>query len=249
MIQNQKSISGWYFLLTVAVVMSFVIVETLTAQEVFVQTGFEEFAVGDPPDDWEAIGGDFEVTKDTVKTDKQALAILGGGDGDGLGIPIETDNPLISAEFWIYVEGGGRSLNIKFASADNIGENNGCTYINWNADMVRLYDGAAWQPIGEFETDTWKYVRIIADVEKSEFSFASGDSRDDALKAKAEDGLPFRNPALGPTAKWFAFYVWGMASPAYFDDLLVYEGADALDLAVDPIQKLTTFWGHVKHGF
>ena len=249
MIQNQKSISGWYFLLTVAVVMSFVIVETLTAQEVYVQTGFEEFAVGDPPDDWQAIGGDFEVTKDTVKTDKQALAILGGGDGDGLGVAIETDNPLISAEFWIYVEGGGRSLNIKFASADNIGENNGCTYINWNADMVRLYDGAAWQPIGEFETDTWKYVRIIADVEKSEFSFASGDSRDAALKAKAEDGLPFRNPALGPTAKWFAFYVWGMTSPAYFDDLLIYEGADALDLAVDPIQKLTTFWGRVKHGF
>ncbi|MDE0553056.1 MAG: hypothetical protein OXI24_02485, partial [Candidatus Poribacteria bacterium] len=83
----QKSISGRYLLLIVAVVMSFVVVEMLTAQEVFVQTGFEEFAVGDPPDDWEAIGGDFEVTKDTVKTDKQALAILAGADGDGLGVP------------------------------------------------------------------------------------------------------------------------------------------------------------------
>lgn len=234
--------------LIIAIVLTFALCEAAVAQEVFVRTGFEEFAVGDPPDDWEAVGGQFEVSKDTVKTDKQALAILGGADGDGLGIAIETDNPLISAEFWIYVEGGGRSLNIKFASADNIGENNGCTYINWDADMVRLYDGGAWQPIGEFETDTWKYVRIIADFEKSEFSFAFGDSRDDALGAKAEDGLPFRNPALGPTAKWFAFYTWGMAAPAYFDDLLVYEGADALDLAVDPNQKLTTFWGQVKRG-
>ena len=232
----------------VAIALSFVIVQITIAQEVFVQTGFEEFAVGDPPKDWEAVGGNFEVTKDTVKTDKQALAILGGADGDGLGIPIETDNPLISVEFWIYVESGGRSLNIKVASADNFGENNGCTYINWNADMVRLYDGAAWQPMGDFETDTWKYVRIIADVGKSEFDFASGDGRDDALSAKAEKGLPFRNPALAPTAKWFAFYVWGMTSPAYFDDLLVYEGADPLDLAVDPSEKLTTFWGQVKRG-
>ena len=40
-----------------------------------------------------------------------------------------------------------------------------------------------------------------------------------------------------------------MTSGAYFDDLLVYEGADALDLAVDPIQKLTTFWGQVKREF
>ena len=246
MIYDERSVFVKWPLLVIVIALNFVIVQMATAQEVFVQTGFEEFTVGDPPDDWEAVGGDFEVTKDTVKTDKQALAILGGADGEGLGIPIETDNPLISAEFWIYVEGGGRSLNIKFASADNIGENNGCTYINWNADMVRLYDGAAWQPIGDFETDTWKYVRVIADFDKSEFEFASGDSRDDALGAKAEDGLPFRNPALGPTAKWFAFYVWGMTSPAYFDDLLIYEGADALDLAVDPSEKLTTFWGHIK---
>ena len=246
MIYDKYGVFVKWLLWGVVIALNLVIVQMASTQEVFVQTGFEEFAVGDPPEDWEAIGGDFEVSGDTVKTDKKALAILGGADGDGLGIPIETEDPIISAEFWIYVEGGGRSLNIKLASADNIGENNGCTYINWDADMVRLYDGAAWQPIGEFETDTWRYVRIIADFEKSEFSFAAGDSRDAALGAKAEDGLPFRNPALGPTAKWFAFYVWGMSSPAYFDDLLVYEGEEALDLAVDPARKLATFWGHIK---
>ncbi len=248
MIQDKRTAFVKYILLVIAIALSFVIVQITTAQEVYVQTGFEEFAVGDPPKDWEVTGGGFEVAKDTVKTDKKALAILGGANGDGLGVPIETDNPIISVEFWIYVESGGRSLNIKVASADNIGENSGCTYINWDADMVRFFDGAAWQPIGDFETDTWKYVYIIADVGKSEFEFASGDSRDDALGAKAEDGLAFRHLALAPTAKWVVFYVWSMTSPAYFDDLLVYEGADPLDLAVDPSEKLTTFWGQVKRG-
>lgn len=248
MVQDRYTVLAKYLLLVIAVALNFVLVQITIAQEVYVQTGFEEFPVGDPPKNWETNGGDFEVTKDTVKIDKQALAILGGADGNGLGIPIETDNPIISVEFWIYVESGGRSLNIKVASADNIGENNGCTYINWNTDMVRLYDGAAWQPIGDFETDTWRYVRIVADFDKSEFEFASGNDRNDALNAKAEDGLAFRNPALGPTAKWVVFYLWGMTSPAYFDDLLVYEGADPLDLAVDPNGKLATRWGQIKHG-
>ena len=237
-----------HFMLCLTVILSITLIKTAAAQEVFVRTGFEEFATGNPPKDWEVIGGDFEVSGDTVKTDKKALAILGGGDGDGLGIPIETENPIISVEFWVYIEGGGRSFNLKVASADNIGENNGCTYINWDAGVVRLYDGGAWQLIGDFETDTWKYVYIVADVGKSEFDFSSGDDRDDALGAKPEKGLAFRNAALGPTAKWFAFYTWGITVPGYVDDLLVYEGADVLNLAVDPNEKLTTFWGQVKQG-
>ncbi|MYC78558.1 hypothetical protein F4X10_22570 [Candidatus Poribacteria bacterium] len=248
MIQEARITFYKYILLTLVVVLSFAVVNTTIAQEVYMQTGFEEFTVGKLPDDWEVAGGQFEVTKDTVKTDKKALAILGGGDGDGLGVPIETENSLISVEFWIYIESGGRSFNLKITSADNIGENTGCTYINWNADMVRLYDGAAWQPIGDFETDTWKYVRVVADVDKSEFDFYVGNNRNDALGAKAEKGLPFRNAALGPVAKWVVFYVWGMTAPGYVDDLLIYEGEDPLDLAVDPNGKLATLWGQVKHG-
>ena len=198
MINCTKQITFFkYSLLTCIVFFNLVVVEIAISQEVFVQTGFEEFATGNPPKDWEVIGGDFEVSGDTVKTDKKALAILGGGDGDGLGVPIETENPIISVEFWIYIESGGRSFNFKVATADGIGENNGCTYINWDAGIVRLYDGAAWQLIGDFETDTWKYVRIIADVDKSEFDFYVGDDRNDALGAKPEKGLPFRNAALG----------------------------------------------------
>ncbi|MDE0401251.1 MAG: hypothetical protein OXL96_25930 [Candidatus Poribacteria bacterium] len=235
-----------HFMLYLTVILSITLAKTAVAQEVFAQTGFEEFAVGNLPKDWEVIGGDFEVSGDTVKTDKKALAILGGGDGDGLGVPIETENPIISVEFYVYIEGGGRSFNLKVATADGFGENNGCTYINWDAGIVRLYDGGAWQLIGDFETDTWKYVYIVADVGKSEFDFAVGDDRDDALGAKPEKGLPFRNAALGPVAKWVAFYTWGITVPGYVDDLLVYEGADALDLAVNPSEKLTTFWGQIK---
>lgn len=223
-----------YLMLAIAVVLNLALVKTAMGQDVYVQTGFEEFAAGNPPDDWEFTGGDFEVTRDTVKTGKKSLVILGGADGDGLGAPIETENPIISVEFWVYVEGGGRSFNLKVASADNIGENNGGTYINWDAGIVRLYDGAAWQPIGEFETDIWKYVRIIANFDKSEFDFYVGDRRDAALAAKPEKGLAFRNA------------VWGMTAPGYVDDLLVYEGAEPLNLAVDPGGKLATFWGEIK---
>ena len=249
MIQDKRIAFYQYILLTLVVVLSFAVMKSTIAQEVYLQTGFEEFAVGNPPKDWEIIGGDFEISGDTVKTDKKALAIMGGGDGDGLGVPIETENSIISVEFWVYIEGGGRSFNFKVATADGIGENNGCTYINWDAGIVRLYDGAAWQLIGDFETDTWKYVRVIADVGKSEFDFYVGDDRNDALGAKPEKGLPFRNAALGPVAKWVAFYTWGITAPGYVDDLLIYEGADPLDLAVDPNGKLTTLWGHVKQAF
>lgn len=237
-----------HFMLYLTVILSITLIKTAVAQEVYTQTGFEEFAVGNLPEDWEVIGGDFEVSGDTVKTGKKALAILNGADGDGLGIPIETEDPIISVEFYVYIEGGGRCFNLKVATADGFGENNGCTYINWDAGIVRLYDGAAWQLIGDFETDTWKYVRIIADVGKSEFDFYVGDDRDDALGTKPEKGLAFRNAALGPVAKWVAFYTWGITVPGYVDDLLVYEGADPLDLAVDPSGKLTTFWAQVKRG-
>ena len=190
MIQRERITFCKYVVLTFVAVLSLASVKTAIAQEAYVQTGFEEFSVGKLPDDWEVIGGDFEISGDTVKTDKKALAILGGGDGDGLGVPIETENPIISVEFWVYIESGGRSFNLKVATADGIGENNGCTYINWDAGIVRLYDGAAWQLIGDFETDTWKYVRVVANVDKSEFDLYVGDDRNDALGAKGGKRTP-----------------------------------------------------------
>ena len=246
MIENKNVGFGCYFLLTVLIVLNLAIVETAISQEVFVQTGFEEFTAGNPPKDWGVIGEGYEVSGATVKTDKKALAILGRRDIDGLGVPIETENPIISVEFWVYIQGGGRSFNLKVTSADGFGEKNGGTYINWNAGIVRLYNGAAWQTVGDFETGIWKYVYIVADVGKSEFDFSVGDNRDDALGAKPEKDLPFWNAARGPVAKWISFCTSGITAPGYVDDLLIYEGADALDLAVDPDGKLATMWGHIK---
>ncbi len=245
---NQNKYVDWShcFLLIAITLLNLVIIKTAISQEVFLQTGFEEFATGNPPKDWEVIGDGFEVSGDTVKTDKKALAIVGRRDIDELGVPIATENPIISVEFYVYIQGSGWSFNLKVASADGFGEKNGCTYINWNAGIVRLYNGAAWQTIGDFETNTWKYVYIVADVGKSEFDFAVGNNRDDALGAKPEKELPFRNAARGPVAKWVSFSTSGITAPGYVDDLLIYEGAEALDLAVDPDGKLATMWGHIK---
>ena len=226
--------------------MSLILVQTATAQKVFVQTGFEEFALGNPPKDWEVIGDQFEVTNDTVKTDKKSLGILGGVNDDRVSVPIETENPIISVEFWVYITGGGRSFNFRVVSDDDSRINDGGVYLNWDANVVRLYNGAAWAPIDDFDTDTWKYVRVVADVDKSEFEFYAGDDRDDALKAKGKKRLPFRNVAKNPVAKWVSFHVYTMAAPGYVDDLLVYEGDEPLNLAVDPNGKLATVWGHIK---
>ena len=91
-----------------------------------------------------------------------------------------------------------RSFNFRVVSNDDSRINDGGVYLNWDANAVRLYNGAAWAPIDDFDTDTWKYVRVVADVDKSEFEFYAGDDRDDALKAKGKKGLPFRNVAKKP---------------------------------------------------
>ena len=234
------------FMFAIVLILSLTLGQTAIAQKVFVQTGFEKETLGKPPKDWEVRGEGFEVTSDTVKTDKKSLAILGGANDDRVGIAIETDNPIISVEFWVYIEGGGRSFNFKVVSADNIAENNGGVYVNWNANTARLFDGGAWQLIDDFDTDEWKYVRVVADVGKSEFDFYAGNDRNEALKAKGKKKLPFRNAAVNPTAKWVVFHVYSIAAPGYVDDLLVYEGDEPVNLAVDPIGKLATFWGKIK---
>lgn len=232
--------------LVAALVSSLVLAQTAIAQEILVQTGFEEFTLGKPPNDWEAVGDKFEVTNEIVKTDKKSLGILGGANDERVSVAIETENPVISVEFWAYITGGGRSFNFRVVSNDDTRINDGGVYLNWDANAVRLYDGAAWQPIEDFDTDTWQYVRVVADVDKSEFEFYAGNDRDDALKAKGEKGLPFRNAAQNPVAKWVSFHVYTIAAPGYVDDLLVYEGAEPLNLAVDPNGKLATVWGHIK---
>ncbi len=227
-------------------VLSSFLLQTAIAQEVFLQTGFEKESLGKPPADWDIIGNMLEVTDDVVKTDKKSLGILGGANDDRVGIPIETENPVITAEFWVYIKSGGRSFNFRIVTSENHAQNDGSVYINWDAGMVRLFNGAAWQPIDDFETDEWRYVRVVADASKSKFDFYAGEDRNDALRAKGEKELPFRNAAINPVPKWVSFHVFTITAPGYVDDLLVYEGDEPLNLAVEPAEKLTTVWGHLK---
>ena len=113
MIQNKYTTFVRCLLLAITVALNCVLLKVTIAQEVYVRTGFEEFAVGDPPKDWEVTGGGFEIAKDPVKTDKKALAILGGANGDGLGVPIETDNPSSQSNSGFMLKVGDAPLTSK----------------------------------------------------------------------------------------------------------------------------------------
>ena len=216
------------------------------AGEILMQTGFEEFSNGKLPKDWQVRGGGFEVTNKTAKTDKNSLAILSGANDEYVGTAIETDNPIISVEFWVYIESGGRPFNFKIATSENITSNNACVYINWDAEKVRCFDGAAWVAIDDFKTGEWRYIRVVANVDKSEFDFFAGDDRNRTLADRGKTGLPFRNQAEGPVAKWVTFHVYSIAAAGYVDDLLISEGDEPANLAVDPAGKIATTWGHLK---
>lgn len=235
-----------YIVLVAVLLLSPIAGQTVIAREVFVQNGFEKESLGKPPKDWDVRGKGFEVTDDEVKTDKRALAILQGANDDRVGVAIETENPIITAEFWVYIKSGGRSFNFRIVTSENHAQNNGSVYINWDANAVRLFNGAAWQPIDDFETNKWRYVRVVADVSKNKFDFYAGEDRNEALRGKGKKGLPFRNAAEFPVPKWVSFHVYSIAAPGYIDDLLVYEGDEPLNLAVEPTEKLTTVWGHLK---
>ena len=235
------------FVFGLSVVTSIFSVQTAVAEKILVQTGFEEFTLGEPPKDWSVKGEGFQVTDDTVKTDEKSLAILGGANDDRAGVAIETENPIISVEFWVYIKGTGRAFNLKVVSDDNITQNDGGVYINWNANAVRLYNGSAWVPIDDFQFETWKYVRVVADVSKSTFDYYVGDDRDKALLADPKTGLAFRKAAVNPVAKWVVFHVYSSVAQGYVDDLLIYEGGEPPTATpVNPKEKLATFWGHVK---
>lgn len=237
-------------MLSLSLVLFFVLSVSLAfnvrAHKVLIRTGFEEFALGEPPKDWAVKADLFVVTDDIVKTEKKSLVMFAGADGDALGVPVETAAPIISVEFWVYIKSEGRSFNLKITSAENIAADEGGTYINWNAGRVRWYDNAAWVDIGEFEIDKWKYVRVVANFQESKFDFYSGDTREEMLKSEPAKGN-FRLAAVGPV-KWIEFYIWALSAPGYVDDLLAYEGAEPIPLigAIEPVDKLATVWGKLK---
>ncbi len=235
------------FLFVFSIITCLFFAQDAFTQTILVQTGFEEFPIGEPPTDWDFDGYQMLVTDDTVKTGDKALGILGGGNENRVGIAILTENPVISVEFWVYIKGEGRSFNLKVVSHDDIKVNDGGVYMNWNANAVRLYNGSAWVPIGDFPFEAWKYVRVVADVSQSTFDYYMGDDRESALDAEPVTGLAFRKAATNPVAQWVVFHVYATVAQGFVDDLFVYEGAEPpAATPVDPKEKLTTFWGHVK---
>lgn len=234
-------------ILLLAMVFSLFVPQTAIAQKVLLQTGFEEFTVGEPPTDWSVRGNQMQVTDATVRTDNKALGILGGANDDSIGVAIDTENPIITVECWVYIKGAGRSFNLKVVSNENIAVNDGGVYINWNANAVRLYNGSAWVAIDDFQFDEWKYIRVVADVSKSTFDYYVGDDVDTARAADPISGLEFRKAATNPVAQWVAFHVYSSVAQGFIDDLLIYEGTEPPSATpVEPTGKITTFWGNIK---
>lgn len=227
-------------------VLCLMIVQVAIAGETLIQTGFEEFSDGRPPKDWEVRGEGFEVTKNTAKTDRQSLAILNGANDDYAGVFIETENSVVSVEFWVYIESGGRSFNFRIGTSDNIATNNAGIYVNWNAEQVRCFDGTSWVVMDDFETGKWRHVRFVVHVDKSQFDYYSGEDRDRTLTDKGIKGLPYRTAPEGPVTKSVTFHIYSIAAPGYVDDLIISEGDEPVNLAVDAFGKLTTYWGRLK---
>lgn len=229
------------------------IVSSAFSGEILLQTGFEGDGVGKPPEEpkgtWQASGGGFEVTNSQVKEEKNSLAILGGAGNQALAAMIETQSQVITAEFWLYVDGAERSLTI-FVQDSNSGLTDwgaAGSYVNWLGDKVRHYPGA-WEEIGDFKSQKWHYVRLVVNTAESAHDIYVGDSIA-AVHAGKPLGkkLGFRSAIAGPPGK-LLFGTYDQAAQAYIDALLIYEG-DVLPkgiFAVEPEDKLALTWGEVK---
>lgn len=236
-----------------AIVFCMSIATTLCNGEILVQTGFEGDDVGElpqePEDAWQVSGAGFEVSGDVVKEGGKSLAMVGGDGDQALGVLFETGSGKITAEFWLYIDGAERSLTVfvqEFGSGLTDWAASG-PYINWIADSARHYPGA-WEDIGEFTSGKWRYVRLVVDLDASSYDIYFGDTPAEvhAGDPVGED-LGFRTAITPPPGK-VVFGTYGLATMAYVDDLLIYEG-DVIPeglFAVEPKDKLTLTWGEVK---
>lgn len=232
-----------HLVIVVIFVLSAICVKGVSAQKVLRQTGFEDYTATHKE-------SPFQPSKNTVKTGKKSLRIF----SDKLNqfhlkaLGLKTDTPIVSIEFWVYIERGGKSFGIYLSSAEE-GEIEEGPYIEWEAGVVRCHvlQGNPWRKIANFPVNRWQYVRIVSDFEKNVFDFYMGDSRQMALTAQPKKDLPFREDAPAPRARWFGIYAGKMTVRGYMDDLLIYEGGEPLNnLAVEPTAKLATTWGQIK---
>ena len=243
-VRKQNSIPCIMFL--VVVVLSLACVRSLPAQKILLETGYEDVDVGNREDV-------FRASTKTVKTGKKSLTIFNGKrDEFHLSVvKLETDNPIISVEFWVYIERGKQSFAVNINATENSFANDaGGPYVEWNDGDVRyhVHRGDPWRKILNYPANEWNYVRFVANFEKEEFDFYMGKNREQALASRPKKDLPFQDPPLAPHPKWFLILAWGMDARGYIDDLLIYEGEEPINLAVQPVGKLTTRWGQLKQG-
>ena len=230
-----------FFMVVSVVVLSLAMATETVAQKILIQEGFEDHVFEGFNEFWGGFLG-LEITSNLAKTGKKSLAIYGNTLMDMYSIPIKTDESIISIEFWVYIEKGGRSFSLKIASDDESFDNKG-PEVGWDKEFVYFYAADRWQKIGKFATDKWRYVRIVADFHRNMFDFYAGDSKH---RTEREKGIPFRRDAVNSFATSMGFYMKTMESPGYIDALFVYEGENPIALAIAPSRKLATMWGHIK---
>ena len=228
----------------VVIVLCFAYIQSTPAQKILWETGFENYPL--------RIKGDaFNTSTDTVKTGNKSLAIFSENQDEVrvFGKILKIDKPVISVEFWVYIESGGQSFGVSVISTEKWVDNQtGGPYIDWGADGIRCHVNSedSWREISPYVVNEWSYVRIVADFEKSQFDFYMGDNREEVLDAQPKEDLPFREVALAPQAKGFVFFANAMKASGYVDDLLIYEGKEPLAFADRFAPKLSTRWGQLK---
>ena len=101
------------FIVAMIVVLSFIYVQNVPAKKILVETGFESFV----PFNKENA---FQVSTKTVKTGKKSLEIFTQAERILYisGHRLETDQPIVSVEFWVYIERGEQSFAVNMHAGE-----------------------------------------------------------------------------------------------------------------------------------
>ena len=241
---EQKQRVASCLIVVVVVVLSMICGQSTPAQKILWETGFENYPLKIRKDT-------FNTATDTVKTGKKSLAIFSENQDEVcvFGKKLNTDKPVISVEFWVYIESGGQSFGVSVISTEKWIENQtGGPYIDWGADSIRCHINGedSWREISQYVVNEWSYVRIVADFEESLFDFYMGENREEVLDTQRKKDLPFQEDALAPHAKGFVFFADAMKARGYIDNFLIYEGEEPHTFADRFAPKLSTLWGRLK---
>ncbi len=232
------------FVVVMVVVLSCFYVQPATAEKILMETGFEDLV--QPPAE-----SSFQPSIEIVKNGKRSLEIFFEGD-DRINIdghPLEANASIVSLECWVYIESGEKSFAISMHAADKLFDNDlGGPHIEWyDGDIrYRVLQGDPWREIVAYPVDEWHYVRIVANFSEDVFDFYTGMSREEALASRPKRQLEFQAPATAPQPRWFLILAEAMDARGYMDDLVIYEGDEPPNLAVESAAKLTTLWGKLK---